>query len=94
MRISKWAWVAIGNTALGIFTCYLYIYLWVILVMEQGGSIFSLKASASFIAGASVFLIWNYFMLRKEDSKYWYHSIGFYVGTVLIFILFFISMYP
>ncbi|TCT26836.1 hypothetical protein EDD68_101189 [Melghiribacillus thermohalophilus] len=91
MQVSKWAWIAIGNTALGIFTCYLYIYLWVVLEMEQGESILSWKAALSLIVGIIVFFIWNYFMLRKEVKKYWYHSIGFYFGTLLIFILFFIS---
>ncbi|WP_153727405.1 hypothetical protein [Salinibacillus xinjiangensis] len=89
MKISKWAWLIIGNAALGLFTCYLYIYLWVLFEMGQSESILSWKASASFLIGIFIFGIWNYFMIRRHSKKYWGQGLFTYVGTILLFVLLF-----
>ncbi|WP_343840974.1 hypothetical protein [Salinibacillus aidingensis] len=89
MKISKWAWLMIGNAALGLITCYLYILFWVAFSMGDTETILSWKASTSFLTGVLLFAVWNYFMIRNHDRKYWGHSAFTYLATILLFILLF-----
>ncbi len=89
MGISKWAWLIIGNSALGLFTCYLTIFLWLLTTSNQEKPFFSWIGLLSLIIGAIIFIVWNYFTIKNYTKKYWLHSAVTYFATISIFVLLF-----
>jgi hypothetical protein len=92
MQISKWAWLIVGNCALGLITCYTYVLLWVLFFLDDPVSIFSLNVLISLIIGIFIFVIWNKRMIKHHGKKYWFHSFFTYAGTILLFTLLFQSI--
>ncbi len=89
MQISRWAWLIIGNAALGLFTCYASIFLWITDSGQNTDTFFSVRTGLGFIIGFVVYIIWNYFMLKMHHKKYWIHSITTFLGTIILFFFMF-----
>ncbi|MBB6452983.1 hypothetical protein HNQ94_001429 [Salirhabdus euzebyi] len=57
--------------------------------MGDSESIWTWGAASSFLIGFIIFFIWNFFMLKQEEKKYWYHGLAAYIITICAFLFFF-----
>ncbi|WFT76676.1 hypothetical protein [Halobacillus naozhouensis] len=63
-----------------------YLYTW--LAFAFMGSMWSLEPLLSLFLCLGAFFLWNKWMLRKENRRYWAQAVFSYFGTILIFIYF------
>ncbi|KGX93331.1 hypothetical protein N781_12545 [Pontibacillus halophilus JSM 076056 = DSM 19796] len=86
MSFKRQSIILAGNAVLGLLTCYLYLYFW--LLFSFGESFLNVKAASSLIIAVVVMVAFNFVAIPKQ-SRYWIQAIATFIGTIIVFILFF-----
>ncbi|MFC0524076.1 hypothetical protein ACFFGV_10935 [Pontibacillus salicampi] len=88
MTFKKQAAIMIGNAALGLITCYLYLFFWV--SFSFSSSMLTMEALASTIIPLTIAGVYNALIIRKDEKMGWIYAVATYVGTIVLFMIIFV----
>lgn len=84
MSFKKQAILMITNAVLGLLTCYLYLYFWIMFSFVS--TIFSMKALLGALIPLALFGLFNFFLIKNNKKQGWIYASITYVSTILLFI--------
>ncbi|WP_082234231.1 hypothetical protein [Halobacillus massiliensis] len=88
MNPGKHSFFILVNVSIGLTTCLVYLYTWMSLSIEKPLWLFGPLINLTFCM--SVFVFYNFMVLRKEERKYWTQAI-FSCLAAIFFFAFFLS---
>ncbi|MGV2619981.1 hypothetical protein QRD89_08650 [Halobacillus sp. ACCC02827] len=86
VKSNKHSCFILMNAALGILTCFIYLYSWVALTFLESMPV--LEPVFSLTLSMLVFFLWNFVMLKRERKRYWAQAVFSYFGSVAFFAYF------
>lgn len=79
----------LGNAVIGIVSCYVYLYLWMVFSWSDQFRFISIETFISLFFNFSIFLAFNYLLLRKETTtkNHWWYALAVMAVSIAAFVL-------